>query len=165
MAMRNRRFYPGQATKGKYKSALRGKYYLSHPEKNLRNAKFIMFKSKLEAMFIRYLDNNPDIVKWDYENPINVIPYYDPIQQRQRRYFVDFVMWVKQGPVLQEIWVEIKHSGETVPPKKGRNTIQFNESARTYVTNMAKWRAAAKICEAKGKVFRVITEKDLIKKV
>ena len=41
MAMRNRRLYPGQATKGKYKSALRGKYYLSHPEKNLKNAKFI----------------------------------------------------------------------------------------------------------------------------
>ena len=30
---------------------------------------------------------------------------------------------------------------------------------------MAKWRMAAKICEAKGKVFKVITEKDLIKKI
>ena len=62
MAMRNRKLYPGQATKGKYKSALRGKYYLSHPEKNLRNQKFILFKSKLEAMFIRYLDSNPDVL-------------------------------------------------------------------------------------------------------
>ena len=113
MAMRNRRLYPGQATRGKYKSALRGKYYLSHPEKNLKNAKFIMFKSKLEAMFIRYLDNNPDVIKWDYENPMNTIPYYDPVQQRQRHYIVDFVMWVKQGPILREIWVEIKSSGET----------------------------------------------------
>ena len=74
-------------------------------------------------------------------------------------------MWVKVGPVFQEIWVEIKHSGETVPPKKCRNTIQYNESVRTYATNMAKWKMAAKSCEAKGKVFRVITEKDLIKKV
>ncbi len=41
--------------------------------------------------------------------------------------------------MFQEIWVEIKHSGETVPPKKGRNTIQYNESVRTYATNMAKW--------------------------
>ena len=63
MAMRNRKLYPGQSTKGKYKSALRGKYYLSHPEKNLRGSKFILFKSKLEAMFIRYLDSNPDILK------------------------------------------------------------------------------------------------------
>lgn len=165
MAMRNRRLYPGQATRGKYKSALRGKYYLSHPEKNLKNAKFIVFKSKLEAMFIRYLDNNPDVIKWDYENPMNTIPYYDPVQQRQRHYIVDFVMWVRNGPLLHEVWVEIKHSGETVPPKKGRNTIQYNESVRTYVTNMAKWKMAAKICAAKGKTFKVITEKDLIKKL
>ena len=163
--MRNRKFYPGQATRGKYKSALRGKYYLSHPEKNLRNAKFIMFKSKLEAMFIRYLDNNPDVLKWDYENPRNVIPYFDPVQNRRRRYFVDFVMWVNSITGVQEIWVEIKHSGETVPPKKGRNTIQYNESARTFATNMAKWQMAAKVCAAHGKVFRVITEKDLIKKI
>ena len=79
MAMRNRRLYPGQATKGKYKSALRGKYYLSHPEKNLKHAKFISFKSKLEAMFIRYLDNNPDVLRWDYENPMNTIPYFDQV--------------------------------------------------------------------------------------
>lgn len=113
MAMRNRKFYPGQATKGKYKSALRGKYFLSHPEKNVRGSKYILFKSKLEALFIRYLDNNPDVIRWDYENPRNTIPYFDPVQQRQRHYIVDFVMWVRSGPVLQEIWVEIKHSGET----------------------------------------------------
>ena len=75
-------------------------------------------------------------------------------------------MWVKAGPaLLQEIWVEIKHSNETVPPKRGRNTIQYNESVRTYATNIAKWKMAAKICQAKGKTFRVITEKDLIKKI
>lgn len=165
MAMRNRRFYQGQATRGKYKTALRGKYYLSHPEKNLRGSKYILFKSKLEAMFIRYLDNNPDVLKWDYENPMNTIPYFDPVQQRQRHYIVDFVMWVRSGPATQEVWVEIKSSGETQPPKKGRNTIAYNESVRTYATNMAKWKMAAKICQAKGKLFRVITEKELIRKV
>ena len=61
--------------------------------------------------------------------------------------------------------MEIKHSGETTPPKKGRNTILYNEAARTYVTNMAKWKMAQKICAAKGKLFRVITEKDLIRKL
>ena len=131
----------------------------------MKGSKFILFKSKLEAMFIRYLDNNPDILKWDYENPMNTIPYFDPVQQRQRHYIVDFVMWVRSGPTVQEVWVEIKSSGETVPPKKGRNTIQYNESARTYITNMAKWKMTAKICAAKGKLFRVITEKELIKKV
>lgn len=165
MAMRNRRFYQGQATRGKYKTALRGKYYLSHPEKNLRGSKYILFKSKLEAMFIRYLDNNPDVLRWDYENPMNTIPYFDPVQQRQRHYIVDFVMWVRSGPATQEVWVEIKSSGETQPPKKGRNTIAYNESVRTYATNMAKWKMAAKICQAKGKLFRVITEKELIRKV
>lgn len=166
MAMRNRKFYQGQATRGKYKTALRGKYFLSHPEKNLKGAKYIVFKSKLEALFIKYLDENPNVLKWDYENPMNTIPYFDPVQQRQRRYFIDFVMWVKAGPnVIQEIWVEIKSSGETQPPKKSRNTIAYNESCRTYATNMAKWKTAAKICAAKGKLFRVITEKELIKKI
>lgn len=161
--MRNRRVVPGQSRK--YMSALRGKYYLSHPEKNVRGQKYIVFKSKLEALFIKYLDLNPDVVRWDYENPMNTIPYFDPVQQRQRRYIVDFVMWVRQGPLLQEVWVEIKSFGETQPPKKGRNTIKYNEALRTYATNIAKWKTAAKICAAKGKMFRVITEKDLIKKV
>lgn len=67
----------------------------------------------MEALFIRYLDNNPDIIRWDYENPMNTIPYYDPVQRRQRHYIVDFVMWVRNGPTLQEVWVEIKSSGET----------------------------------------------------
>ena len=74
-------------------------------------------------------------------------------------------MWVRSGPATQEVWVEIKSSGETQPPKKGRNTIAYNESVRTYATNMAKWKKAAKICQAKGKLFRVITEKELIRKV
>ena len=82
MAMRNRKFYQGQATRGKYKTALRGKYFLSHPEKNLKGAKYIIFKSKLEALFIKYHDENPDVLKWDYENPMNTIPYFDPVQQR-----------------------------------------------------------------------------------
>ena len=56
MAMRNRKFYQGQTTRGKYKTALRGKYYLSHPEKNLKHSQYIVFKSKLEALFIKYLD-------------------------------------------------------------------------------------------------------------
>ena len=43
--------------------------------------------------------------------------------------------------------------------------MAYNESCRTYATNMAKWKTAAKICAAKGKLFRVITEKDLIKKI
>ena len=51
-------------------------------------------------MFIKFLDNSPDVLKWDYENPMNTIPYYDPVQQRQRRYFIDFVMWVKSGPIV-----------------------------------------------------------------
>jgi len=74
-------------------------------------------------------------------------------------------MWVRSGPMLREVWVEIKSSGETVPPKKGRNTMAYNESVRTYVTNMAKWKMAQKICGAKGKLFRVITEKELVKKI
>lgn len=142
MAMRNRKFYQGQAIRGKYKTALRGKYYLSHPEKNLKGSKYIVFKSKLEAMFIKFLDTSPDVMKWDYENPMNTIQYYDPVQQKQRRYFIDFVMWVRSGTCIREIWVEIKSSGETVPPKKGRNTIVYNESLRTYATNLAKWKTA-----------------------
>ena len=86
--------------KGKYKSALRGKYFLSHPEKNVRGAAYILFKSKLEAMFIKFLDTSPDVLRWDYENPMNTIPYFDPIQNRQRHYIVDFVMWVKSGPTI-----------------------------------------------------------------
>lgn len=166
MSMRNRRHYPGQATRGKYSTALRGKYILSHPEKNLRNARWIMFKSKLEAMFVRFLDNSPDVVRWDYENPMNAIPYFDPVQNRRRRYFVDFVLWTR-GPAgtLRETWVEIKSSGETVPPKKGRNKVAYMESCRTYATNMAKWRTAARICQARGKTFRVVTEKDLMRKI
>ena len=38
---------------------------------------------------MRYLDSNPVIKKWGYE--AKFIYYYDRLNNRRRRYFIDFI--------------------------------------------------------------------------
>lgn len=73
-----------------------------------------MYKSSLELSFMMYVDRNPNVVSWGYEG--TTIKYFDRAKGKVRRYFIDFSMVVKVGPVHKTIWVEIKPESETKPP-------------------------------------------------
>lgn len=107
------------------------------------------------------LDSSPDVIAWASE-PMP-IPYYDPTSQRNRRYFPDFVVKIRQkdGKVVT-FMIEVKPLKETIAPvQTKKNKRRFIKEALTYGKNTAKWRAAHAYCQGQGWVFKVMTEKEL----
>lgn len=142
--------------RGKYSNAACGVFIPQHPEKYIGVEK-PQYKSALELQFMMYVDRNPAIVSWGYEG--TTIKYYDKSRGRVRRYFIDFTMVIKVGPVRKTIWVEIKPDSETHPPKgRARNDPK---AQMTWMTNQCKWEAAKALAKSKGYEFHVITEKHM----
>ncbi|MBP5784567.1 MAG: hypothetical protein J6W16_03160 [Methanobrevibacter sp.] len=142
--------------RGKYSNAACGVFIPQHPEKYIGVEK-PQYKSALELQFMMYVDRNPAIVSWGYEG--TTIKYYDKSRGRVRRYFIDFTMVIKVGPLRKTIWVEIKPDSETHPPKgRARNDPK---AQMTWMTNQCKWESAKALAKSKGYEFHVITEKHM----
>jgi len=107
-----------------------------------------------------WADRDNQVVKWCSEEI--VVPYFDPVKQRMRRYFVDFAMVVKtNNHGIKKYLVEVKPDKETRPPIGKRKTKQLNEAIMTYTTNKAKWEAAEVFAQRNGMEFIILTEKHL----
>lgn len=118
------------------------------------------YRSGLELKFMRFCDNNSNVVMWGSENVI--IPYISPLDGRVHRYFVDNFVAIKEGNVLKKYLVEIKPSRQTAPPKtkyKKKEYLIYEQSM--YVVNQAKWQAAKEFCKKKGMDFLILTEKEI----
>ena len=121
-------------------------------------------RSSWETRFCEWCDKNPSVVSWASESI--QIPYHDPVSKKDRRYYPDFSMVVKDVDGKLKKWlVEIKPYKETIPP-----TVHGNKKDRTvmyefctYQTNVAKWKAAQIFCRKYGIEFKILTEKDLFK--
>ena len=135
-----------------------GTYHVSNPEKFLGNYEPI-YKSKLEAKMMYYLDHSPGVVKWNYEAfPIKYIDESSN-ERKVRNYFIDFVAVVKSGDRLQTVWIEVKSESETKPP--GKRASKNPMAVQTWLKNQSKWKAARQLAESRGYKFVVISEKEL----
>ena len=110
---------------------------------------------------------NSNIIKANSEGM--VIPYNNPVTGKISKYYMDCMMETIDG----KIWlVEIKPKKEVSPPKPPRKNAKNPQKAQanyikameTYVINQAKWEAAQKLCDEKGWIFKIITEKELFNK-
>jgi hypothetical protein len=88
---------------------------------------------------MKYLDTNPDVIKWSSE-PF-YIWYFSSEDNRMRHYYPDFYVEFKDG---RKVVVEIKPASQTKLKR-----------------NLEKWDAAKKLCDEKGIEFVVLTEKEL----
>lgn len=139
-----------------------GRYRLLHPEKYVGASEDIVFRSSWELRFNRWCDLNPSVVKWNSEEI--VIPYYSQVDQKNRRYFVDYIIQLKKmDGSLETLLVEIKPQSQTVmPSKKGRKKEEtYLTEMATYQVNQDKWAAATKWAEKNGMRFVVLNEYDL----
>lgn len=140
--------------------AYKGEFRPNNPAKYDGDPTNIVYRSSLELRFMQYLDSTPAVVKWQSEEFF--IPYFDPSTNKPRRYFVDFLVVVKQGDKTLTQLVEIKPHNQTLPPKPpAKRTRRFIHEVLTYGTNQAKWNAATEYCLDRGWKFKIITEKDL----
>lgn len=138
-----------------------GTFIPKNPEK-YKGTLPIVYRSSWEAKFMRFCDYNESVISWGSETI--VIEYHDPVANRIRRYYTDFIIKINNGDgnISTQV-IEIKPYKQTIPPiiKNRKNKIALLKEQKTYATNMAKWSAAKHICKKKGWNFVVLTEKDL----
>ena len=119
---------------------------------SLKNDK-IIYRSSYEKSFIYWLEQNQNVEGWGSE--CLGIPYYNPLDKLNHTYYPDYVVKMKDGTMMI---IEIKPHNQTVRPAT-RNGYAWNE----WVKNMCKWAAAKKYCEARGILFKILTEKTISK--
>jgi hypothetical protein len=115
------------------------------------------YRSGWELAFMRFLDNNDNILQWASESIS--IPYRNPITGKQSIYVPDFLITYRNrnNTMIAEV-IEIKPKKQSVVESK----MKANERA-TVAVNYAKWDAATKWCKKQGLLFRVITEDDMFR--
>lgn len=144
--------------------AYKGIFKPKNKEKYAGDASQIIYRSLLERTFMKWLDENSNIIEWQSEE--FCIPYLSPVDNRIHRYFPDFfVKHVTQDDKIQTTLIEVKPAKQCVAPKapstrKGRK--RFLKEAKTWAVNNAKWEAAEKWAKSNDCVFSIITEKDII---
>jgi|TARA_R110002110_G_scaffold248495_5_gene464682 hypothetical protein len=132
-----------------------GYYKPIDPSKVIGNTP-IIYRSGIELKFFRFLDTNPNVIKWMSE-PF-AIPYYDSVQRKQRRYYVDNYVEILEGKILKKYLIEIKDIKETKKPnpksKKKKTTLIYEQMR--WCNNNDKWVSANKFCKDHNMEFLLI---------
>lgn len=143
------------------KSFYSGTYKPENPDKYIGTTP-PHYDSSWELEVYRFFDRNRNVIQWGAQMP--AIKYFDPVQNKVRRYFLDaYVKYRDREGKIREELVEIKPHKQTKAPKasKGKKKTTLLQEQTTYITNTAKWSAAAKYCRERGWNFRVVTEKHI----
>lgn len=141
--------------------AYKGKFRPNNPSKYIGDPTNIIYRSLWERRFMLYCDTEDSILRWGSEEV--VIPYMSPIDNKMHRYYVDFIVEVKQRDGKNKTkLIEVKPAKQCVPPKKQtRKTRRYITEVKTWGVNSAKWEAAREYAENRGWEFQILTEKEL----
>ena len=113
----------------------------------------IIYRSSWERRFISWCENCKKVKYWGSE--CICIKYHNPVDQKQHRYYPDFVVQLEDGTVMI---VEIKPKNQTQIPD-----CENSWASKTYAVNSAKWSEIKKRCDEKGYKFCILTEKTIAK--
>lgn len=113
------------------------------------------YRSGWELAFMRFLDNNDNVMQWASESI--KIPYRNPVTGKQSIYVPDFLVTYKtrNNTLIAEL-IEIKPKKQSIIESK-----MSNKDRMVVAVNYAKWDQATKWCNRNGLKFRVITEDDM----
>lgn len=112
---------------------------------------------------MRRCDTEKNIVQWSSETM--VIPYWSRADNRMRRYFVDFIIKVREKSGELKTWlVEVKPKSQTVPPvhSKGKKKKTILTEEYTWMVNNDKWNAAKAFADKNGMGFMILTEDSIL---
>lgn len=144
---------------GKRPQFKQGFYPVRNPSKYVGDVNGIVWRSSWELRFMRWCDAHPNVLKWASEELI--VPYFSAIDQKQHRYFVDFVVTIRNKAGVDTTYlVEIKPHEQTQPPKPSRSR-HYQAKCLEYVKNQEKWKAADAWARSHGMKFIVMTEYEL----
>jgi hypothetical protein len=139
----------------------KGKFKPENPKKYMGDSDNIIYRSMWERRCMKYFDINPSILQWASEEV--VIPYYDSMTKKVRRYFPDFLIKVKTSEGINTHLIEVKPSKDLRPPVggKGKKKSTVLYEMKTYQLNRDKFASARKWCDDRNITFDIWTEKHL----
>lgn len=140
----------------------KGKYKPENPTKYVGNINTIIYRSLLERRFMVFCDRNPNILKWASEEMF--VPYISPIDNRVHRYYVDFIVEVKEkNGEVKTYLIEIKPERHCKKPENTQNKSKktFLKELKNWAINNSKWKAAEEFANKQNWSFKIITEKNL----
>jgi len=145
--------------------AYSGRFTPKNPQKYVGDYKNIIYRSTWEFRFMKKFDEEDWVVSWSSEEII--VPYISPVDGRWHRYFVDFVIKVKDRNGNLKTWmIEVKPKKQTKPPEiQSRKTKKYITEVVTWSVNEAKWKAAKEYCKDRSWEFIIFTEDQLPKSV
>ena len=146
----------------------------------------ILCRSSWELKVADWCDRNPQVIKWgseivpiSYRDPsaVNIseaakynLDVTNPINWPIKNYYPDMYMEMDDGNGnVKRFLVEIKPYDQTQPPKpiaenaKLKDMRNFNNAAKTFLQNDAKWKAAREWCRLHDIEFVIFTEHQLEK--
>lgn len=143
------------------RKSYKGKFSPKNPKKYKGDPTNIIWRSLWEKKVMQQLDDNTNVLEWSSEE--TVVLYFDPVQNKIRRYFPDFIVKVRKSDgSSQTLMLEVKPKAQTIEPKiQKRKTKQYITEVTTWATNSAKWEAAREYCADRGWEFKLITETEL----
>jgi hypothetical protein len=114
------------------------------------------YRSSIEAKFMKFCDDNPNVIKWSSETI--TVPYFDKVKRKSRTYYVDNYVEIIEGSVTKKYLVELKDHRETQKPNpkssKKKATLLYEQA--TWLTNTCKWKAAHEFSKQKGLEFLLL---------
>lgn len=148
LTKRNNKFYQGF-------------YMPKNPSKYIGAKDNIIYRSGLELKLFRWMDNSPNVLEWNSEEI--VIPYFDSLQKKSRRYFIDAYVKIREGNIVKKYLVEVKPWKQTQEPKatKGKKKSNLLYEQVAWKNNCDKWNFAREFAKKHGMEFIIITDKDL----
>jgi hypothetical protein len=130
-------------------------YRIKNPEKYIGN-KTPFFRSSWEFAFMRFCDENTNVVKWASEAV--KIPYRNPFTGKYTVYVPDFfISYIDADNQQHNELIEVKPLNQT-SLKEAKNSRLNRAHA---VLNEAKWTAARAWCKQNNVTFRIVNENDI----
>jgi hypothetical protein len=138
-----------------------GFYAPKNPSKYIGKLDNIIFRSGLELKLFRWADNNVNVLEWNSEE--FAIPYFDSLQRKNRKYFIDSYVKIKEGDKIKKYLIEVKPWKQTQEPKATKNKKKSNllYEQVAWKNNCDKWSFAREFAKKHGMDFIIITEKEL----
>ena len=139
------------------------KWRPQHPEKYVGDVDTIVSRSSWELHFMRYCDSNPAVIAWTSEYPIK---YYSTVDEKVRRYFVDFFVKMRTVDGHAVLMIEVKPDEQCAPPRKPRTAnhksqMRYLTECAAYQLNVDKWQAAREFAEKNNMKFIILNEYDI----
>jgi hypothetical protein len=143
--------------------AYKGRYRPENPSKYAGDPTKVIYRSLWERRFMVYCDRNQNVKRWGSEEI--VVPYRSPVDGRNHRYFVDFIVEsINPDGSTQTSLIEIKPKSQTKEPvKKNQTKKRMLSEVTRWGVNKAKWEAATEFAKRRGWTFKILTEDHILK--